>query len=339
MNHDSEALQRILLELIQVLLPEISLADLKASRPELETAIDPPGTGATAIDALPLSAPPRQTDSGPPQNLSFVDFGVPAVQDRYHALLKRRLQSEIQRKPPLFPWETEVLDYETDPVELLNSGLGSPTVPPQKLPVGLWPQLKALKLPIPLPETVLAQLFQQCQETVNASLREGTKLVRSVEALFPEQSTVLNQLAGLVVVSPARSSTTLPTTDPNFPASYETAAPAQQMLLALMAARELLEALTFVVTPGQRGSDRQWLTEQGTLKLQVQWDSNKLQIRASLPSGGSLKLRNSEQQASVDRSDAGILSVELPTRSQQSHTLKVTLADADTLTFAVRVED
>lgn len=339
MNHDSEALQRTLLKLIQVLLPGVSLSDLEALG--LEPAIDPgEAPPATAIDLFPLSAPLSQNDSEPlsAQNLSFVDFGeVPAVQDRYHALLKRRLESEIQRNPPLFPWETEVLDYETDQVGLLNSVSGSPAPTPQKFPGWLRPQLQALNLPIPMPEAVLAQLFQQCQTTVHGSLLEGAKLVRSVEALFPNQSSVLNQLAGLVVVSPARSTATLPTTDPNFPVSYEAAVPAQQMLLSLIAAREMLGALTLRVSPSQPQVDRQWLTDRGTLTLQGRYDSQNLTIQAHLPNGGSLKLRNLEQQAIADRSDAGMLTVEL-SATQTTYALEVALLGADPLVFAVRVE-
>jgi hypothetical protein len=343
MNQDSEALQRTLLELIQVLLPGVSLADLEAARQALEPPIDSPEAHTpAAIDLPPLSAPLGQNDSGPfsAQNLSFVDFGeVPAVQDRYHALLKRRLESEIQRKPPLFPWETEVLDYEVNAAGVLNTTSGAATALPQKLPVWLVPQLKALNLPIAMPDAVLAQLFQQCQATVQASLLEGAKLVRSVEALFPNQASMLNQLAGLVVVSPARSTATLPTQDPNLPLSYEAAVPAQQMLLSLMAAREMLGALTLEVSSRQPRLDREWLTELGTLTLQVRCDLPTLRIQAELPTGGSLKLTHPEQESIADRSDAGIVAVELPTvQSPQSYTLEVSLPEAEPLVFVVRVE-
>ena len=344
MNHDSEALQRTLLELVQVLLPGVSFPDLEATRQALELPINSAEVHTSAaIDQPSLSAPLSQNDSEPfsAQNLSFVDFGeVPAVQDRYHALLKRRLESEIQRKPPLFPWETEVLDYEVNPVGVLNTPLGAVASVPQKPPAGLWvPQLKALNLPIAMPEAVMAQLFQQCQEMVQASLLEGAKLVRSVEALFPNQSSVLNQLAGLVVVSPARSTATLPTNDPNFPASYEAAVPAQQMLLSLMAAREILGALTLVVSSRQPWLDRQWLTDLGTLTLQVRCDSPNLQIQAHLPTGGGLKLRNLDRETTADRSDTGTVAVELPAvQSPHPYTLEVTLPGSEPLIFAVRVE-
>jgi hypothetical protein len=39
---------------------------------------------------------------------------IPAVQDRFHALLKRRLLIEAQQKPPVFPWEKEAVDYDAE---------------------------------------------------------------------------------------------------------------------------------------------------------------------------------------------------------------------------------
>ncbi len=36
---------------------------------------------------------------------------VPDMQSRFQAVLKRRLQMQIESHPPMFPWETEVSDY------------------------------------------------------------------------------------------------------------------------------------------------------------------------------------------------------------------------------------
>ncbi len=66
-------------------------------------------------------APVDSTESGshegiqPGGNSRPYNFGeMPTVENRFQALLKRRLQVEIERHPPLFPWETEICDYETD---------------------------------------------------------------------------------------------------------------------------------------------------------------------------------------------------------------------------------
>jgi hypothetical protein len=41
---------------------------------------------------------------------------MPIVEDRLPLLIQKRLEAEIQKHPPLFPWETEFDDYEpTEP--------------------------------------------------------------------------------------------------------------------------------------------------------------------------------------------------------------------------------
>ena len=39
---------------------------------------------------------------------------MPAVQNHLQTVLKRRLQSEIDQNPPLFPWESDVQEYPID---------------------------------------------------------------------------------------------------------------------------------------------------------------------------------------------------------------------------------
>jgi hypothetical protein len=39
------------------------------------------------------------------------------VEDRLPLLIQKRLNAEIQQHPPLFPWETEVDEYETTEAE------------------------------------------------------------------------------------------------------------------------------------------------------------------------------------------------------------------------------
>jgi hypothetical protein len=39
------------------------------------------------------------------------------VEDRLPLLIQKQLNAEIQERPPLFPWETEVDDYETTEAE------------------------------------------------------------------------------------------------------------------------------------------------------------------------------------------------------------------------------
>ncbi|WP_421658603.1 hypothetical protein [Leptothermofonsia sp. ETS-13] len=271
------------------------------------------------------------------------------MQDRFYSLLKNRLQTEIQRNPPLFPWETEIHDYETEVIPCAATNTQATPVTAagsQKVPVGLWTsQLKNLNLPVPMPEKVLAQLFQRCQEVAQSSLLEGAKLVRIVEDLFPGHTQTLNQLAGLVMTSPVRSgTTTAPAPGTNYPLSYETAVSAQQMVLSLLAAREIMTALTLTLSSRQPRVERQWVTEVGTMSLVAAYElitsSAKLRIEGNLPCGGSLRLLGNGLQASGDRLTAGNLSVELnEVQPNQSYTLEVRLTEKDPnpLIFVIRI--
>jgi hypothetical protein len=48
---------------------------------------------------------------------------VPNVEDRLPLLIQKRLNAEIQQHPPLFPWETEIVEYETTEAEFGNPKL------------------------------------------------------------------------------------------------------------------------------------------------------------------------------------------------------------------------
>jgi hypothetical protein len=57
---------------------------------------------------------------------------MPKVEDRLPLLIQKRLEAEIQQRPLLFPWETELDDDETTEVEYGNLRLISiPTSLPE----------------------------------------------------------------------------------------------------------------------------------------------------------------------------------------------------------------
>lgn len=321
MNAESDAFQRSLLKLFQGLLAE-SLGDgyvhgtdqgvgqaeeCRYPEPYKGESL-PLDLGYTASDDCDLEAMSPEWDT-------FVEPGeIPAVQERFHALLKRRLQIEIERHPPLFPWETEIQSYGAERSDYETS---VPAVG-QLSRNGPWIQhLTQLNLPVVMPEAVLAQLFKQCQQMVQSSLREGAKLVLAVEDLFPGQDPALHYLAGLVMASPVRSggsATALPI-DPTYPSSYESAETTQQMVLSLLAAQQILDALTLTVS-ADKSLQYQWLTAAGPLSLQVDYcplalPPNSLRIQGSFPQGGNLTLRGNNLIAIAQRANAGSLSVEL----------------------------
>lgn len=354
MNHDSEAIQRTFLKLLQELIPDVSTADVEAALRNLEPTDDDidhqdsVNFHSSSVDTSGISGQ-STAESLTSQKKSSLEFGeTPAVQDRFYALLKRRLETEIQRNPPLFPWESELHDYEPNPG---YSAVGSGTVPQAeiaaagKVPAWLWNnQLQTFNLPITVPDAILAQLFQQCREVVHSALLDGVKLVRAVEGLFPDQAQALNHLAGMVITSPARSGTDASQlAEAGLPRSYEEAVPTQQMVLSLLAAREILGALTLSVSPSQPIVERQWLTELGALTLRAEYEpgqSSRLRVEGTFPCGGSMTLQGNGLQAIAQRPDAGALSAELlDQQANQLCSLEIQFAgqEQDPLVFAIRL--
>ncbi|WP_416674770.1 PatU [Egbenema bharatensis] len=257
------------------------------------------------------------------------------MQDRFQALLKRRLRAEIERNPPRFPWETGAFDYDSEYVDVSDSDL---------IPAQIWmSHIHSLNLPVPLPERVLAQLFEQCRELVATSLQEGAKLVRVVESLFPGQNQALNQLAGLVLSAPPRSGrSTLQASTAStaaFPSHYDVATPAQQMALSLLAAQEILNTMTLRLSPGQTHVQRDWLTDWGVLKLEVEYQpqGGHVRIQAMLPCQGQVCFQNATARSVIQSAESGNLTVEL-SNLEPNHTyfLEVQLGDEPSpLVFAV----
>ncbi|MGF1498346.1 MAG: PatU [Elainellaceae cyanobacterium] len=259
------------------------------------------------------------------------------MQDRFHALLKRRLRTEIEQNPPLFPWEVDVNDYESEHPDVAIA---------EQVPAQFWLNHVQQQLPVPMSRSVLAQLLMQCQELAQSSLQQGVKLVRAVESLFPGETQTLNYLAGLVLASPSRSAMLSPgakTDETGFPKHYDAATPLQQMALSLMAAREIVETLTLSVLPNQPRTKRHWLTDAGAVTLVANYQagqSPRLRIEGHLPCAGTLTFRGQEGQAIAQRTSAGELSVELcDIETEGLYPLEIQLMDQGhpPLTFVVQV--
>jgi hypothetical protein len=265
---------------------------------------------------------------------------IPAVQDRFYALLKHRLQSEIQQNPPRFPWEQTAMEYR-DEVAFVPAAVVDLR--------SLWlAQLRRLSLPVAMPDNVLAQLLEQCQSLAASSLKEGAKLVKAVESLFPEEGAALNQLAGLVMVSPVRGGASLQQrlaqeAGGELPASYDEALPTQQMVLSLLAAREILSALTVKASVQAAPGSYEWMTEMGALVLVVearQEATASLRVQIKLPTAGQVELNADGHRALSERSEAGSVSVELTDlQVGQICDLVVILGSSDRVVFSIILED
>lgn len=342
MNNDAEAIKQLFAWLLQEPDPAISMPS--GNRSSLETSPEESGTldsqptyldplGSEGVDLL--SASSNESGLSPFRQISSLEFGdIPAVQDRFQALLRRRLRAEIERNPPRFPWETGSFDYESEYADL-------PV--PDLVPAQLWStQLQTLNLPVPVPETVLTQLFDQCRVVVQSSLREGTKLVQAVESFFPGQLQALNQLANLVLVGPTRSgSSTLVPDTTNFPLHYDVATPAQQMALSLLAAKEILAAMTLNLSVNQPRVERSWLTDLGTIHLEATYQPQmgEICIQATLPAAGRLCFRDAENQSIDQCTDPGSVRVRLANLTPDlTYFLEVQLGyAAPPLVFAVHL--
>ena len=256
----------------------------------------------------------------------------PTVQQRFQAVIKRRLQVQIQDNPPLFPWETQLVDYP--------EYVGDPAM--VMVPTWGWAaQQSKLNLPIPLPERVFQQLLDKCQALLGSTLPLGAKLVQVVESFFPDDSQAINDVAGLVLRSNLRSGVTLDTM-PNLESSYSDLQPRQQMALSLLAAKRLLENLTLPLSITNPVEERQWLTSVGVLTLKVEYQFRgkvtKLRVQGNLPTKGIIKLQGDTSQAIAQSTGPGCLSVELRcTQLNETYTLEVELKEIDTqpLLFAI----
>ncbi|MEB3343056.1 hypothetical protein [Okeania sp.] len=263
-------------------------------------------------------------DEGPPTTLGE----VPTVYNRFESLLKKRLKAEIEAKPPLFPWEKPgcTMEYPEVDTDL------SRTVD-WFSQVSLWvSQIKNIKwrnLSLPLTDSVFTEILQSCQEKATSDLLPGIRLVRAVENLFPGQSQSLNSLAGLVLLGQARDGEV-----PIQVASYDTATPKQQMLLSLLAAKEILESLTLNCHLNQSVVTREWETTLGWINIEAEYsipeDSSaaSLRIKGELPAAASLKLQGGENQTISQSYAPGTLRVEIfNPQPEQKYELTIKLLD------------
>ncbi|MBW4567985.1 MAG: PatU [Tolypothrix carrinoi HA7290-LM1] len=308
MNSDSESLQHQLLAWLLASDVEASLHP-SAECEEIDGVENPLFETTTSISG-------DFESEGIPQTFQLGE--IPTVQERFQAVIKRRLQVQIQDHPPLFPWETQLKDYP-DYVD-------SPSV--ALVPAYGWmAQQSKLNIPVSLPEKVFRQLLEKCQAMLVSSLPLGAKLVQVVESLFPNDAQALNDLAGMVLRSPYRSVDALEKM-PIKQSDYSDLGERQQMALSLLAAKQLLENLTLPISDSNPVVEREWLTSAGAINLKVEYQSQgrvtKLCVMGELPTAGILTLQGNGTQAKAMSSTSGCVSVELYGQPlNQTYTLEV----------------
>jgi hypothetical protein len=301
-----------------------------------------PGNG----QSIPLSGSDTKkleaAEGASSQTAQSFNFGeIHAVQERFQALLKQRLLSEYANKPPLFPWESEVSEYPAEVVDRASTVVGSP----------LWSaHMRALNVPGLLPAALINTLLERCQEIARAPIKQGIRLVRAVEDFFPESSDLLEPIANMVLVPAYRSGGATQNAViqelAQAAGGYESALPEQQIALSMLAAQEILGALTFSVGFDKPAEKRVWLTAVGALDLTVGCEIdpegvNQLKVYTVLPDSGEICLYDGAVETVAARSQPGRLDLTLADAVVgQSYVLEVSLqGDSQPLTFAIHIED
>lgn len=271
------------------------------------------------------------------------------MQERFQNILKQRFLLEYEDRPPLFPWESEVAEYPAD-----SSSFEAAAVPT------LW-DVHTSKLPVSglLPAPLLKALFERCQVMARTPVKQGIRLVRAVEDMFPDQADILEPIADMVLV-PAYRSADAATRDAltqeltAVASDYDAALPEQQIALSMLAAQEIMGALTLSLSAEQLSDHRLWMTGKGVLDLRATYAKGSLMVSVTLPEGGQIELKGSDLEGGsfksrefkgsdtgpqAERSLPGSLEVSLAEPSvSKTYILEVLLeSEAVPLNFAIHL--
>lgn len=349
MDRDAETLYRQLLDWLQCesAASSPSAAATEGVTDDLADA-EFAAWGATQFDPLDgeeaaLEDAAFDLDNSTPPSPQSSDMGeIATVQKRFQALLKQRLYAETERRPPLFPWETEISEYALDYAE-----------PASMMPASrqVWlPQL-ATAIANSLPEEQLVALLDACTESVDTLKPKAAKMVGAVADFFPDCAQRLNDMAARLRLSPSFAPSRLAREEQQqqrqrlaalLPRDYAAATPDQQMAISLLAAKEILDLLTIDLQPQQPAVEKLWQTAAGAVRLRADYQPRTpqpggdlfsrqpLRVRAQLPVGGRLILQANQESITAQRTYPGYLSVELSDwQPGQVYLLEVHLQDSE----------
>ncbi|MEM8642960.1 MAG: hypothetical protein AAGG51_29710 [Cyanobacteria bacterium P01_G01_bin.54] len=274
----------------------------------------------------------------------FAKGDLSTVYKRFEQLIRDRIRDEMQTNLPRFPWEQGLAIEDLNYVDDCN-----PLLQPAWLP-----QLQSL-LPMQIPEQTLLTLLAACTQVVGSVQPQGIKMADAAKVLFPGYGAKLNEVLNRIRLSPtlalesardsrgqaeqarARLARVLP-------ASYQQASLEQQMAIAVLLAKSILDRLTVSLTPRQSSQNCTWQSTAGEMHLQVATDSQQpwgqapLMISATLPEAGQLTLTTPSQTWQYPCDGRGELRVQF-TDWEPGQTYLVALGlDADpgnTLQFAL----
>ena len=260
------------------------------------------------------------------------------MQERFHTLIKQRLRSEYENNPPLFPWESEVVEYPAEVPEALSTGASARSA------TSLWGDyVGGLKVAGLLPLPLASSLFEQCQAAICSPVKQGVRLVRAVENLFPEHQEILEPIANMVLIPAYRSDQTtqeaLTQELTVVSKDYETALPEQQVALSMLAAQEILGVLTLSLSEQNPTETRGWVLEKGALELTATYRNQTLEVVATLPAEGQMQIHGGDVEKRVMRSQPGQLDISLSKPKSGSYLLELALDGSEqSLNFVIHLD-
>ncbi|NEO86120.1 MAG: hypothetical protein F6J87_17970 [Spirulina sp. SIO3F2] len=266
------------------------------------------------------TAPMIGGESATPQPFAKGDRS--AVYKRFEQIIRNRIRDEVHANLPRFPWEHGLAIDELDYVDDF-----APRVNP------LWqqawlPQLQSL-LPMQIPEQTLLQLLAACTQVVGSVQPHGIKMADAAKTLFPGYGTQLNEVINRIRLSPTLALDTVRDATTNaaarsrlaqvLPATYQSASLEQQMAIAVVLAKSILDGLTLNLTPRHLSQHCVWQSTAGEMSLQVTIDPHSpwgqrphpIRIQATLPQAGQLTLTTPKRSLSTQCAGAGSLALQL----------------------------
>jgi hypothetical protein len=251
------------------------------------------------------------------------------LENRFQEIMKRRLTLEIERRPPLFPWETEIVEYPTD-----NQ---SPS----------W--LSRLALPVQLPAQVLSQLIQACSQRLDSFEPHPKKIVQVVSELFPNQLDFLNNQANIMRLAVAtRSSATL-IKDSSLNSDledYEECSLEQKMTLSLLAVEQIFKALILNLSVTKPLINQEWEIETGKILVQgTYFNSNsipQIKVEINVPDQGEITWIYQNQTLKMNCNPSEKVTFYLTEiELEKIYSVKISLFDPaqSSLTFGLKIEE
>jgi len=261
----------------------------------------------------------------------MADFSI--VEKRFQDILKHRLSEQIELHPPLFPWETEVIEYPTDFGDEFSGSK-----------VSSW--LSQICLPVQLPARMLSQLVCACCEIIDSFDPQPIQMVKVVSQLFPDQFNFLNQQAGLLAVAGvSRGVATFTKEFESIEAldSYENCSIEQQMTLSLLATQQILNALILNLSDEKPFIEKEWETPRGNIFVKAYYLKFNQQIRVEidLPEQGQISWFDQDKLITIDWDSTENYSFYFTQiQAQKVHSVKINLFDPqeNILTFGLKLD-